>query len=149
MTSTSDYTKRVDTLLLRRDGMANPNQATLSEADVNARAATAAAIQELTAAVRAATEHDTNPATTQTAPWPANVTARILTRVGLRSREFIDATVDIIDTPRDRINTDGLSTALCRPCGWSKENGLTYRPTVLEWAREHASDCTALPNPNA
>lgn len=81
------------------------------------------------------------------AAWPTGTTARILTRVGMRSREFIDATVDITDDSNAGI--DGMTTALCRPCGWTRDSSLIYRDKVLEMARDHASDCTALPNPAA
>lgn len=101
----------------------------------NAHALVAVA-DALTSLAQSATE---DPPITQT-PWPDGVTARILTRVGMRSRDFINATVDIT-------NADDRSTATCRPCGWTRDHGLTYRDKVLEMAREHASDCTALPNP--
>lgn len=123
-----------------------PSDLDVRRADAHAEVATATALDRIAIGLEALAA-DTQPSIRAT-PWPAGVTARILTRVGIRSREFADATVDITDTPRDGTR-DGRSTALCRPCGWSKDNGLTYRNTVLEWAREHAADCTALPNPNA
>ena len=80
---------------------------------------------------------------TPTQNWPAGVTARLLTRIGLRTDDP-RATVDIHDdTTADR------STALCQPCGWTKNHGLTYRGQVLEWAQDHADHCTALPQPTA
>jgi hypothetical protein len=87
---------------------------------------------------------DTTTDTTQAA-WPENVTARILTRLGMCARDFHDATVDIIDVSSP--GTNGTTTALCRPCGWTRHHGLPYRDKALEMAREHAAECTALPQP--
>lgn len=109
----------------------------------NARIAIALALTDLAAAAKA----DTNPTPINQQPWPEGVTARILTRLGMRSREFADATVDIHDNPDDGLG--GSSTARCRACGWDKDYVLTHRYKTLDAAREHAADCTALPKPNA
>ncbi|MFB7500054.1 hypothetical protein ACFC09_36145 [Streptomyces sp. NPDC056161] len=66
-----------------------------------------------------------------------NVSARILTRAASLAGNH-DATVEIHDDSR-------RSTARCQSCGWSKDHGIAYRPRVLEWAQEHADQCTALP----
>lgn len=107
-------------------------------ANTNARIALALAIHDLAQTAKA----DTNPTPINQAPWPDGVTARLLTRIGMRSRDFADATVDIHDS-------DARSIARCRPCGWTRDHGLPYRDQVLEQAREHAAECTALPNPAA
>jgi hypothetical protein len=73
--------------------------------------------------------------------WPANVTARFLTRTGIHLRD-LNATVDVTDTA-DR------TIATCWPCGWTSEHGTAYRHQVLDRAQQHADGCTALPNPNA
>lgn len=84
--------------------------------------------------------------TITTDPWPTGVTARFLTRVGMHSRYFINATVDIHDDPPA---TGARSTARCRPCGWTNDHGLSYRHEVIQRAQDHADNCTALPNPAA
>ncbi|MFF7476656.1 hypothetical protein [Streptomyces sp. NPDC008092] len=81
---------------------------------------------------------DTEP-TTQT--WPEGTTARFLTRAGILTHD-LNATVDIHDH-------DDRSRATCRPCGWTKSHGLTYRDQVLEWAQQHADNCSALAQPTA
>lgn len=78
--------------------------------------------------------------------WPEGVTARFLTRTGIRLNNLA-ATVDIRDD--DKTATHPRSTALCRPCGWTKDHGLPYRSDVLLLAQEHADSCTALPKPAA
>lgn len=127
-----------------------PSDADVRRATAHAEVAKATSLDRIAVgleALAATANTPTAPASPRTAPWPAGVTARILTRVGIRSREFTNATVDITDT-RDGSSL-GTSTAICRPCGWTKDHGLPYRNTVLEWAREHALDCTALPQPTA
>ncbi|WP_330328201.1 hypothetical protein [Streptomyces pseudovenezuelae] len=94
--------------------------------------------------IRAALDTITAPYRGQPELWPAGVTARFLTRIGMRGRDLADATVDIHD---DQPAEDARSTARCRPCGWTKGNGLRFRTEVLAWAQEHADQCTALPNP--
>lgn len=89
----------------------------------------------------APTDQTTEKATDQA--WPDGVTARILTRTGRLFNEM-NATVDIHDEPA---GTNARSTARCRPCGWTKDHGLTYRHQVLEWAQQHADRCTALAQP--
>ncbi|WP_086560118.1 hypothetical protein [Streptomyces africanus] len=78
--------------------------------------------------------------------WPEGVTARFLTRTGIRLNNQA-ATVDIRDD--EKTATHPRSTALCRPCGWTKDHGLAYRGDVLRMAQEHANECTALPQPTA
>lgn len=108
------------------------------EASSHARVAIALALGDLAEAAKT----DTETAPVNQEPWPEGVTARLLTRIGMRSRDFADATVDIHDS-------DARSIARCRPCGWTRDHGLPYRDQVLEQAREHAAECTALPNPAA
>lgn len=79
---------------------------------------------------------DTGPKT-----WPDGVTARFLTRGAVLTRDR-NATVDIHD---DHVR----SNAICRPCGWTKDHGITYRFQVLGWAQEHADQCTALAQPTS
>ncbi|MFF9003643.1 hypothetical protein ACF1GW_38760 [Streptomyces achromogenes] len=108
---------------------ADLSSAQLHKADTLARIATARALN----AIAQDTTH------TPTQAWAAGVTARLLTRAAILTGNR-NATVDIHDTPQ-------RSTALCQPCGWTKDHGITYRAQVLEWAQEHADQCTALAKP--
>jgi hypothetical protein len=101
----------------------------LHKADTLARIATARALN----AIAQDTTH------TPTRAWAEGVTARILTRAAILTGNR-NATVDIHDTPQ-------RSTALCRPCGWTKDHAPALRHQVLEWAQEHADQCTALAQP--
>jgi hypothetical protein len=81
--------------------------------------------------------------TTTTQTWPDNVTARIVTRLGIHTHN-LQATVDIHD---DTPGPEARSTARCQACGRTHFEGLNYRHHVLEWAQTHADQCTALPKP--
>ncbi|MCX5001010.1 hypothetical protein [Streptomyces longwoodensis] len=85
--------------------------------------------------------------TTETAPqasteaWPAGVTARLLTRIGLRNDDY-RATVDLTEA-------GGRVTATCRSCGWTTSHDTPYRESVRDAAQNHANGCTGLPKPTA
>jgi len=132
-----DHVNAADRILDTRMRQETRSPDLFEAANSNARIALALAVIDLAAAAKT----DAEPAPINQDPWPAGVTARILTRIGLRSRDLADATVDIHD--------DDRSTARCRPCGWTKDHGLPYRAEVLAWAQDHADQCTALPNPAA
>lgn len=68
-------------------------------------------------------------------PWPAGVTARILTRYG-HTHDALTATVDVHD-----------NDATCQSCGWTSKRSIV-RNQVLEEASQHARDCMALPRPD-
>lgn len=115
-----------------------PQDRDVNKANVVARIATARALSDLADAART----DANrPAFPTQSTWPAGVTARILTHAGVLLRNP-NATVDLHDDTH-------RSEAVCRPCGWTKGHGFAYRTQVLDWAHDHASTCTALPNPAA
>jgi hypothetical protein len=107
-------------------------------ANAHARIALAMALSDLAAAAKADVKPDTRDAAPQREAWPTGVTARILTRVGMLASALEGATVDIIDDP-----AKGSSAAACRACGDSSPS----HSHVLPWARKHAADCTALPQP--
>jgi hypothetical protein len=109
----------------------------LPKADTLARIATARALH----ALATSTGYQPPAGNPTPEPWPAGVTARILTRGGILTNNQ-HATVDIHDTAH-------RSTALCRPCGWSDDHGIDYRDKVLNTAQEHADQCTALAKPTA
>ncbi|CAK7288657.1 hypothetical protein [Streptomyces misionensis] len=89
-------------------------------------------------AIAALATRDTIPNPTE--PWPTGITARILTRAAILTGNH-HATVDIHDDTR--------STANCTSCGWTKSHGNAYRSEVIDWAQDHANQCTALPQPTA
>lgn len=124
--------------LLNYDGYSSLPDHRREESVANSRIALALAVQALAEAA------ETTPKKL-TGSWPADVSARLLTRVGILLDDP-DATVDIHD---DEDEQHGRSTAVCRPCGWTKGHGLAYRNEVLDWARDHAADCTALTKPTA
>ncbi|QLJ06836.1 hypothetical protein HZZ00_38055 (plasmid) [Streptomyces sp. NEAU-sy36] len=126
MTTTSDLIQRATTLLRPADIPARD----LTKADTLARIATAQALNTLAT-------RDTTPQPTE--PWPTGVTARFLTRAAILTGNNT-ATVDIHDDT-------SRSHARCTSCGWTKSNGIAYRSEVIEWAQDHATQCTALPQP--
>lgn len=79
---------------------------------------------------------------TQT-PWLEGVTARIVTRMGLRLNNP-NATVDITEHPRPGLAT--THKAHCQPCGW-QDDAYADRNKVLDKAQYHADLCSALPKP--
>ncbi|MFB8182599.1 hypothetical protein ACFC8N_42750 [Streptomyces sp. NPDC055966] len=133
MSTTTELISRAIRLLDSNE----PQDRDVNKANAAARVATARALSDLAEAARTDTNRPAFP--TQNA-WPAGVTARILTRAGILLRNP-NATVDIHDNHR--------STAICQTCGRSKNHGIEYRDEVLDWAHDHASTCTALPNPAA
>lgn len=125
--------------LLIDPGYDNPRSHRVDESVAHSRIALALAVQALADAAG----NGTAPAEQE---WPEGVTARFLTRTGIRMNHLA-ATVDIHDD--DKTATHPRSRATCRPCGWTKDHGLPYRSDVLRYAQEHADQCTALPQPTA
>lgn len=123
--------------LLRDAGYSSVRGHRVNESVAQSRIALALAVKELADAAKADAATSARPP----APWPADVTARFLTRYGQRYSDQ-HATVDIHDN-------DTRSTARCLPCGWTKDRGLTYRSEVLAWAQDHADQCMALGQPTA
>lgn len=138
MTTAAEHIRTAARLVTDKQGFSQLAEHRKGEADSHTLIAIAEALTQLAATAKA----DAHPTPINQTPWPDGVTARILTRIGMRSRDLADATVDIHDT-------DTRSTARCRPCGWTKDHGIAYRAEVLEWARGHAADCTGLPQPTA
>jgi hypothetical protein len=146
MTAT-DHIRAAARILDRNRGFDSIPEGPREGANAHARIALAMALSDLAAAAKADVKPDTRDAAPQREAWPVGVTARILTRVGMRHRGPQDAAVDIIDD--QSVGTNGVTTAVCRPCGWTRDNGTASRDKVLELARAHADDCTALPQPTS
>ncbi|MYR84064.1 hypothetical protein GTY41_03670 [Streptomyces sp. SID685] len=69
-----------------------------------------------------------------------DITARFLTRAASITGNY-DAVVVIEENSRTE-----RSIARCVACGWTRDHGDAYRRQVVEWAQEHADQCTAVPS---
>lgn len=85
----------------------------------------------------------TRPDLTTQPDWPDGATARIVTRIGMATRDP-KAVVDLHAHP----DNPALHQATCQACGWTADTD-SKRNKVVERAQDHADGCTALPNPTA
>ncbi|MEV5915727.1 hypothetical protein AB0M00_43455 [Streptomyces chartreusis] len=134
------YLEQLGKALTSRDGISKPRPEKFTEADVYASAATAHALDRIAAA------SETTDSLAATTEWPKGVTARLVTRIGMRL-DNPTATVDITTHPAHDMLPTRLS-ADCRPCGWTQDRDDNHNK-VLDKAQRHADNCTALPRPAA
>lgn len=137
----SHYLNELGKALTSRDGISKPRPQKFIEADVYANAATAHALNRIATASETTTDR-----LTTTTEWPAGVTARLVTRIGMRLADPT-ATVDITTHPARGMLPARLSAA-CQPCGWTQDRDDNHNK-VLDKAQDHADQCTALPKPTA
>lgn len=123
--------------LLGKSGLGETSERHRGEADSHSLVALATALDAIALAAQADPPIPAD-------PLPDGVTARFVTAYGRRFND-LRATVDVITARGGGGNTQ----AVCRCCGRDHGYATIQRDKVLDWADEHAANCTAMPRPAA